>query len=206
MQPALYFGTYEFEGADEFSYARLLQATNYSSAEPYNDADVRTAEDNLRTFLARNGYFEASIESKSQTGTAGQLVNVSFLIHLNRRADFGDVHIEGPSPEDTARLQRSDIVTCDRFGAAVRTGKKFSLKTLEKATTHLENRLAKDHRLEARVRLIGAAYHRETNRADITFTVKTGPVVNVELEGLHLWPWTKHKLRRFIRRQDLNRT
>ncbi len=124
VQPAMYFGTYEFEGADEFSYARLLQATNYSSAEPYNDADVRTAEDNLRTFLARNGYFEASIESKSQTGTAGQLVNVSFLIHLNRRAEFGDVHIEGASPEDTARLQSSmkswhAIV----FGAAVRPGK-----------------------------------------------------------------------------------
>src|SRR5262249_1345779 len=52
----------------------------------------------------------------------------------------------------------------------------------------------KENRLEAHVKLIGAEYHRETKRADITFNVEPGPVVKVDVQGMHLWPWTKHKL------------
>jgi outer membrane protein assembly factor BamA len=44
------------------------------------------------------------------------------------------------------------------------------------------------------VRLIGANYDPETRRADISFHVDTGPVVKVNVEGAHLWPWTRKKL------------
>jgi outer membrane protein assembly factor BamA len=194
-QPAYYFGVYEFEGARGFTYTRLLQVANYSSAEPYSHVDTKGAEDSLQTFLRRSGYFEATVESHLQTDTTNRLVNVNFQVTLNRRADFGEVHIEGPTPAETARLQNSlKSLHAILFGHAVRQGKQYSLKTLQKATSHLESRLAKDHHLEAHVKLVGAAYHPETNRADITFNVRTGPVVNVTLQGVHPWPWTKHKL------------
>src|SRR5436189_2108345 len=64
VQPAVYFGMYDFTKPGPFTYARLLQASNYSSKEPYSTVDVRRAEDSILTFLQRNGYFEATVESE----------------------------------------------------------------------------------------------------------------------------------------------
>src|SRR5205807_905856 len=72
-------------------------------------------------------------------------------------------------------------------------------------TQYLENTLGKQGRLAGQVRLIGAEYHADTNRADVHFNVQPGPLVNVQVKveprdpmamvkGLYLWPWTKHNL------------
>src|SRR5207244_11068631 len=68
------------------------------------------------------------------------------------------------------------------------------LKTLERASDYLEGRLKGESHLAAQVKLIGANYNPQTNRADITFEVHTGPIVHAQVQGAHLWPWTKHKL------------
>src|SRR5206468_1559360 len=78
--------------------------------------------------------------------------------------------------------------------SAIRQGKDYSLKTLQNATQYLEGRLQSDNRLGAIVKLVGANYNPQTNRADIAFDVELGPVVHGQVDGAHLWPWTKHKL------------
>jgi len=194
-RPTVYPGIYEFKGAAGFTYSRLLQVTNFSSAEAFSWIDLRTADDNIRTFLRRNGYFNSDVNSEIHTDTVNNLANVVFLIKLNKRADFGEIKIEGTTPQETAHLGNVlGSLKARMFGSAVRTGKKYSLPALQKATTYLESTLSKENRLEAHVQLIGAEYHPETNRADITFNVQPGPVVNVQVQGTHLWPWTKHKL------------
>src|SRR5262249_148893 len=40
LQPAMYFGMYQFPGAEKFAYARLLQVANYSPQEPYSQVDL----------------------------------------------------------------------------------------------------------------------------------------------------------------------
>ena len=59
LQPAIYFGMYQFTGAEEFAYARLLQIANYVQQEPYSSIDIANAQDSLVKFLQRNGYFQA---------------------------------------------------------------------------------------------------------------------------------------------------
>jgi outer membrane protein insertion porin family len=44
------------------------------------------------------------------------------------------------------------------------------------------------------VKLSGAAYTAETNRADIDFDVKAGPTIHVQVKGAHLWSWTRKSL------------
>src|SRR5438093_4218723 len=63
VQPAVYFGMYDFTTPGPFTYARLLQVSNYASKEPYSAVDVQRAETSILTFLQRNGYFEATVES-----------------------------------------------------------------------------------------------------------------------------------------------
>ena len=63
VQPAVYFGMYDFTPSGPFTYARLLQVANYSSKEPYSKVDIQRAENSILKFLQRNGYFEANVES-----------------------------------------------------------------------------------------------------------------------------------------------
>ncbi|HEY0564555.1 MAG TPA: BamA/TamA family outer membrane protein, partial [Terriglobales bacterium] len=52
----------------------------------------------------------------------------------------------------------------------------------------------KQGHLDAKVKLVGAKYNADSNRADISFNVQPGPIIHVKTAGAHLWPWTKKKL------------
>jgi outer membrane protein insertion porin family len=195
LQPALYFGMYKFTGADQFSYSRLLQISNYSSQQPFSPVDVQRAEISLRDFFRRSGYFQARVESEVETDKPHGLANVVFHVTLNRLAKFGDVTIEGTSPEQAQNLHGSlGSIMARVHRAAVRPGKNYSFPALQNATGYLEGKLTKRDHLAAQVQLAGANYNPETNRADVTFNVNPGPLVHVNVEGAHLWPWTKRRL------------
>jgi outer membrane protein assembly factor BamA len=195
LQPAFYFGVYQFEGVGAFSYARLLQASNYASQEPYSSVDVERAEASLQLFLRRNGYFESEVRSEVKADDLHRLANVAFYVKLNRKADFGDVKIEGASPEEAEHLRLAVQSVWARIHlSAIREGKGYSYKTLQNAPRYLENDLRSRDHLGAQVRLIGAEYNADANRADIHFNVEAGPPVTVRVTGAHLWSWTQRKL------------
>ncbi len=79
-------------------------------------------------------------------------------------------------------------------GAAIRPGKNYRRATLNNAQKYLQNGLEKRGKLAAQVKLAGAAYTADTNRADIHFDVQAGPTINVEVKGAHLWSWTRKSL------------
>ncbi len=195
LQPAVYFGMYQFPGAEKFAYSRLLQVSNYAIQEPYSPVDVQKAKESLTTFFRRNGYFQPEVQPEVRTDAATGLANVDFHVKLNPPAKFGDVEISGATPEETEHLRNTLRSLRARLRmAAIRKGKTYSLKRLQNATQYLEGHLQKENHLAAQVRLIGADYNPETNRADIRFEVKPGPIVHAKVEGAHLWGWTKHKL------------
>jgi outer membrane protein insertion porin family len=195
LQPAFYFGIYEFPGAKSLSYARLLQVTNYPPRSEYTQSDVERARTGLETYLRRIGYFRAEVRSGLEIHRQDGLVDVLFHVTLNPRAKFGDVDITGTTPQEGQRLESVLHSTMARLRlSAIRPGKTYKLKTLQNATRYLESRLNKQGFLAAKVRLVGANYNPETNRADITFNVQTGPVVRAKIEGAHVWRWTEHKL------------
>jgi outer membrane protein insertion porin family len=196
LQPALYFGIFEFPGAPgSLAYSRLLQVTNYPPRGEYNELDVLRAQEALQTFLRRIGYFLAKVEPEVQSDPKHGLANVVFHTTLGERAKFGEANIVGPTPQETKHLQDTLHSFMARLrGAAIRQNKTYRLKTLQNATQYLQNALAKQDFLDAKVQLIGANYNPETNRADITFNVQPGSAVQVKVEGAHIWSWTKKKL------------
>ena len=196
VQPGTYFGMYDFPGAqNRFSYSRLLQVANYPPEGPYSELDIQRATKALLTFFQRSGYFLARVDPAISVDARHGIVNVAFNTNLGRRAKFGKVIIEGATPELTARLQSVEKSYLARLrGASIRSGKNYSPKTLQNATLYLENSLIKKDHLGAQVKLIGANYDPETNRADISFHVDEGPWIRVKIEGAHVWSWTKKKL------------
>jgi outer membrane protein insertion porin family len=194
VQPAVYYGIFKFPGAEQFSYARLLQVSNYPVQAPFNSAEVEQDRQALLKFYRQEGYFQAGVQSQTEVEPHA-IVNVSFPATLGRHAKFGEIVIEGASAPQQEKLRHALQTLCARLRtAAIRPGKTYHYSTLAKGTNYLQNQLHKEGFLGADVKLAGAEYHADTNRADIHFSVKTGPTVKVDIKGVHLWPWTRKSL------------
>lgn len=195
LQPACYFGIYTFPGAERFSYARLIQVTNYPPEAAYNSGDIQEATNNLVRFFRQQGYFLVKVQPETLLDTQHRLANIAFHVTLNRKSKFGRVEIAGTDSQEAKRLTNDLHGIWARFrGAAIRPGKSFRHKTVVNATQYLQGKLTKQGYLAAKVELVGAEYSPATNRADIRFDVDTGPMIDVKIEGAHLWSWTKKSL------------
>lgn len=195
VQPGMYFGMYSFPGAlSHFAYSQLLQISNYPPEGPYSISDVNNASAALVRYFQRNGFFLAKVSPTLQTDRTSGIVNVVFNTELGKRAKFGKVSIEGPNPQETADLKgKLHSILARLRGSAIREGKTYRLKTVQNATTYLQSAMSKEAHLAATVKLIGANYDPEANRADVAFHVTPGSIINVKVEGAHVWSWDKRK-------------
>jgi outer membrane protein assembly factor BamA len=195
LEPAVYFGIYEFPGASVFPYSRLIQVANYPIQTPYNAAEVERDRKALETFYRQEGYFQAEVNSEVKVDSAHGIANIVFATKLGRKAKFGAVDITGLPNDEQHHLEDSLKGLLARAReAAIRPGKAYHHSTLTRATTYLQSELAKKGLLDAQVQLAGAEYHPSTNRADIHFAVNPGSEVKVDVTGAHLWSWDKKKL------------
>ena len=195
LEPAIWFGMFEFPGAERFAYSRLVQVANFPPQAPYNIDDVERDRQSLLTFFRQEGYFQAEVAPETKVDDKHGLANVFFHVTLKQKAKFGDVILADATPEQAAKLQHAlQTIWARGRGAAIRPGKPYRRSTLNKATNYLQSQLAKEDLLAAQVKLQGAEYHADTNRADIHLEVKTGPPIHVRVEGAHLYPWTRKSL------------
>lgn len=194
-EPAVYFGVFEFPGAAQFNYSRLIQVANYPVQAPFSKAEVERDRQSLLNFFRQAGYFQAEVRSDVKVDQQHAIANVDFPVTLGHRAKFGEVFIEGAPPADDQRLTASlKGILARARNAAVRTGKSYNRSTLTRATTYLQTQLQKRGMLGAQVKLSGAEYHADTNRADIHFNIDTGPNIHVDIQGAHVWSWTRKSL------------
>lgn len=195
VQPAVYYGIFKFPGAEEFPYSRLVQIANYPIQAPFNSAEIETDRQVLIKFFRQVGYFQADVKSHVEEDQQHALVNVSFPVTLGKRAKFGSIVIDGVSTPDQQRLAHSlQTLIARARTVAIRSGKTYHYATLTRAATYMTSQLQKRGLLDAQVKLSGAEYHADTNRADIHFSITPGDVVRVKIEGAHVWPWTKKSL------------
>ena len=196
LHPALYIGIFRFPGATTvFAYSRLLQITNYQEQEPYTPDRAPKAQAALADFFHRSGFFLAQVHAELETDQAHGLVNFVFQTTLGPRAKFGDLTLEGVTPEESARLKgalRSILATLR--ATSIKPGSNFYLPRLQRATRYLQDTLGKQGHLAAQVKFIAATYDKETNRADLKFAVTLGPLVHIDVKGMRLWPWNRDKL------------
>ena len=185
LEPAYRLGIVDFSAfSRRFAYTRLQQVANLSDEEPYNPARLPTAETALLDFLHYNGYFQAELHATPAIDDPNQLVNVTFAGRLGKQARIGNVNIEGPPSQDSARLLHTVRTIRARLtGALLKSGKSYTPDRITAATKLLKRSLAKEQRLASKVHENQPIYHPETNRADVSFTIEEGPVVTVRTTG-----------------------
>lgn len=195
VRPADYFGVFEFPGAQRFPYSQLIQAANYPVQEAFNQGEVESDAEALVNFYRQEGFFQATVQPHIDEGAGHAIANVQFQTTLGGRAKFGVITIEGAPDGDQANLQHRLGTLPARFrGAAIREGKTYHHSTLTKANGYLQTLLEKQGYLSAQVKLAGAEYEPVANRADIHFTIHPGALTEVQIEGAHLWSWTRNSL------------
>jgi outer membrane protein insertion porin family len=195
LEPAIYFGIFQFPGAEQFSYSRLVQVSNYPPQAPFNRGEIQRDSDNLLNFFRQQGFFQAQVDPEVTVDTAHGLANIFFHTTLNKKAKFGNAVITGTTPQEAESLADNVRGLRARMrGAAIRPGKTYRYGNVARANKYLQSRLEKQDRLSAKVQPHGAEYHADTNRADIHFHVDTGPEVHVDVKGAHLWSWTRRSL------------
>jgi outer membrane protein insertion porin family len=188
LEPAYYVGVVNFPGATKvFSYSRLLQVINFEDRQPYDKSRMPEQESQLLTFFRSNGFFVAKVHSEAQLDDDHQIANPVFYVDLGKRARIGKIEIQGPTPDESARLLHSAQGLRARVtGGLLKPGKGYSAERIKAATTVLKAYLAKRHYLANRLSFNPPEYHPETNRADISLTVTVGPAVDVRTTGARL--------------------
>lgn len=205
LEPAVYFGIYEFPGAQRFSYPRLLQVSNYPEQTAFNQAEVERAGRRLAAFFKEQGYFHASVHPQVRVLAAQGVANVQFQTDLGIRADFDSTNIEGLPPDETKSLERKlQSIWARLRGFSIRHGKPYRYGRLTRAQKYLQNYLQSRGLLSAQVSLSGAEYNPATNQASIHFKVVPGKRTHVHIEGARLWSWTRKSLLPFYQGIGVN--
>ncbi len=195
LEPAIYFGIFEFPGAGRFAYSQLLQIANYPVQTPFNAADVEQDRQSLQTFFRQGGYFQAEVKPEIKVDAAHAIANVAFHVTPGPRAKFGVVDLDGAPVDEDAQLKRRLTTLLARArGGAIIEGKAYRRSALNKAARSLQSALEKQGFLGAQVKLTGAEYHADTNSADIHFKITPGEKTHVEIAGAHVWSRTQKNL------------
>jgi len=188
LEPAYYLGVVSFPGAEkQFAYIRLLQVTNFSDEDPYDPSRIPVAEDSLREFLHRNGFFRARVQGKPSVDDVHEIVNVNFVIDLGKQAHIAGVRIEGPDPSQSTRLLHAMRSLRARLtGGLLKAGAPYSAERVSAATGLMKKTLAKQHHLASIIRENPPRYDAENNQVAVSFTVDPGPLVTVRTLGARL--------------------
>ena len=188
LEPAFYLGLVEFSGTSkQFAYTRLLQVVNLPDEDPYDPSRIPVAEDELRHFLARNGYFQAKVHAEPKIDDDHQLVIVRFLVDLGKQARISSINVDGSQNEGSARLVHSvQSLRARLSGGLLTTGKPYSLERISAATKLMKRSLTQQHRLASSVREDPPQYDAAMNRVKGSFKVEVGPVVSVRTVGARL--------------------
>ncbi len=195
LEPAVYFGIYQFPGAERFAYSQLIQVSNYPVQTPFNQHEVERDGESLHHFFQQEGFFKAQVHPEVKVDTAHGIANVVFNADLGQRAKFGSVSVQGAPDGQGPELEHKLTTIFARLrGTAIRPGRQFNRATLTRAEHYLESRLQRQGYLGAQVTLKGADYNPSTNRADIEYTIKPGAKTRVEISGARVWSWTRRDL------------
>jgi outer membrane protein insertion porin family len=188
LEPAYYIGMITFPGATKiFSYTRLLQAVNFQDQSTYQQSQVSVAESALRKFFADHGYFQAAVQTEVNTDDQNQLTNITFHVQLGKHARIGKVDIVGPPATEDQRLERTLRSLRARFtGALLKSGKPYGQTRIKSAAALVKKELGKQKYLANTVKVNPPNYHPDTNRADISIQVETGPKVDIRIVGAKL--------------------
>ena len=179
--PRFYIGRVQVAGAKTDRLASLIEyGTQLDPGTGYTNAKLAAANENVKTVLANNGFYEPKIAVRTTRDDAGQQVNVFYTVATGPQAKVGKVTLVGKSPGITEDEFYKQSKLRTRF---FHHSPKVDRETVSTALSGIRAYYQKGNRLEATATLQKSEYQPATKTLDYTFQLEEGPVVKVEVAG-----------------------
>ena len=154
---------------------QVVNTSQLSLGTPFHDADLHTAEENIKKLFDGNGLYDANVQSHVDRDPRTQTVHVTFAVKPGKRAKYAMPVIKGDPKLSEATILRA-------------TGWRIPLvhwwrQVTQARTTGgldaLNKKYQKQERLTAKVTLDSLEYDASRRRVKPSLTLNAGPKVRV---------------------------
>jgi outer membrane protein assembly factor BamA len=170
---------------------QLTGATRLNLGTPFNESDVDTAVDNLRSLLQRNGLYRGTITPKVERDPQHQEVSITFQVNTGKRARYALPNVIGDTKipaDEVAHAAKYKEILFFPWKPVTQTRTQAGLQSVR-------GRYEKKDRLTAAVTLDHADYLSAENRVRPTIRADGGPVIKIVAEGAKV---SKGTLERYV--------
>ena len=166
--------------------AQLVAATNLVLGEPYSEERMKTAAEALRTQLATEGLYNASVDTETNGHSDTQQIDITFQVRAGTRARFGEITLSGKPDLTVAQVRQITGWSAENH---------FARRSVEQGIERLQRRYRKTDHLMASVRLAKRDYAPAADRVNLGVELDPGPRVEVSISGAKL---SQKQLRRYV--------
>jgi outer membrane protein insertion porin family len=165
--------------SDPPNRGQLVNATRLNLGQPFTEADVAPAQDDLKRLLENNGLYESRLRPELTYDPKTQQVSIRFAVDSGRRARFTMPLITG----DT-KMETEDIVDATHWHKWLFGGwRTVTQSRVRKGLDNIRSKYERQGRLEAKVSLKDIQYDSDTNRSQPSIDIQAGPQVQVHAVG-----------------------
>jgi len=188
--PRYYIGRVQIEGVASERLASLLEfATKLEPGTAYTETLVPASVTGVKEALARNGYYQPTVDVSTVKDDTGHEVNFDFKVVVGPQARVGNVAIEGTDvgftqPDFRKKAKLNCGFLANIFSRSCTP--KVTRETSSSALSNLRKQYQKMDRLEATVSVQKETYDKPRKQLDYDFAAAQGPVVKVVVQGAKL--------------------
>ncbi|MCC6586300.1 MAG: BamA/TamA family outer membrane protein [Bryobacterales bacterium] len=155
---------------------QLINTTNLMLGTPYEEADLKAAEDGLRRLFESNGLYEADLKSNLTRSDEAEQIHFTFRVKTGKRARY-----ERPAIRGDLKLSEDTIIAATGWRyRLIHIYKKVNADRTRNGVRGIQKKYQSKGRLMARVELEGVDYDAATRRLRPKLNIEAGPLVELK--------------------------
>lgn len=167
---------------DPPNLGQMVNSTRLDLGRPFIPADVKDAQERIRTLLVSNGYYEAKVTYNLDYVSEAQQVNVIFMVDAGKRSTFWIPRLSGD-----IQLPENKIIKATKWKKWFNRGwQPLTQVRLREGLDGVRNKFEKSDRLLATVQLQALELDEEHYRVSPDLLIQAGPHVNITATGARL--------------------
>jgi outer membrane protein insertion porin family len=176
-----FIGNVAVEGriSDPPNKGQLVNVTRLNLGQPFDEADLEPAQNDMRRLLESNGLYQSQIRPEVTYDPKTQQVSVHFVADGGARAHFAAPQITGDP-----KMPLQDLLDATHWRRWLLGGwRTVTQARVRKGLEGIRSRYEKRGLLEARVSLKSMDYDSDTNTSKASLDIDAGPRVEVHAVG-----------------------
>lgn len=171
-------------GPQRPSDAQIVNSSRLELGQLFTPDKLTAAISNIQHLMQENGYYQATITHSEHPDPQTGQIAIKFVLRPGEPAHVGEIAVSGPALysrgqiEDIGHIHAGDLITAQTASSAIEKIRKAYQK--------------KKHWL-AQVQIASAQYQPHGNLVDYAFELDAGPLVHIQVEGVHMSEGTIRK-------------